>query len=155
MLVGDILQGPEVALAAYLSTGLDSLANSTSTSTGLKLGAAIDNSAGLYTEVTWRLKLGTLTPGAGGFVELYCLPGDDDTGNFAEGSDSLQPQSCYLAWVWPLNPASGAPYHFTGRLWLPRYSKWLLRNKAGVALASSGNTLQYQLVKDSIVPREA
>lgn len=154
-LVADILHGRVGTLTQYLSTELNSLANSTSTSTGLKLGAAIDNSSDLYPWITWRFKGNTWTPTTGGFLELYCLPGDAAAGNFAEGSDSIQPQSCYLAWIWPLNPASGAPYHFTPALRLPRFSKWLLRNKSGAALNASTNTLHYQTLHDSIVPRAA
>lgn len=154
-LVADILHGRVGSFTNYLTTELNSLANSTSTSTGLKLGAAIDNSSDLYPWITWRFKGNTWTPTTGGFLELYCLPGDAAAGNFAEGSDSIQPQSCYLAWVWPLNPASGAPYHLTQRLPMPRFSKWLFRNKSGAALASASNTLAYQLSHDSIIPRSA
>jgi hypothetical protein len=136
--MANILQIAPTSFTSYVDTALNSLANG-----AMVIGAAIDNSSDRYTLVRWRLNLNTITPTAGGYIELYCLPGDAAGGNFAEGSDAIQPQSCYLKWLWPLRATSAAPYHFTDPLALPVYSKWLIRNASGAAFNAASNVLAH------------
>lgn len=136
--MANILQLSPTVYTNYITGDFNSLANGS-----MAIGAAIDNSSARYTLVRWRLNLNTINPSAGGYVELYCLPGDAAGGNFAEGSASIQPQSCYLKWIWPLRAASSTPYHFTDQLALPVYSKWLVRNMSGVAFNAGSNVLAH------------
>jgi hypothetical protein len=138
--MANVLQLALASYTNYLTTALNSLADGSSV-----LGAAIDNSSSRNTLVHWRLNLNTLTPAAGGYVELYCLPGDSAAGNFAEGDASTLPQAQYLMQTWYLRNASSTPYHFAERLPMPVYSKWLIRNKAGVAFNAGSNVLAYSL----------
>ena len=136
--MANILQLALASYTGYLTTGLNSLASGSSV-----LGAALDNSSDRMPSIHWRLKLNTVTPTTGGYVELYCLPGDGAAGNFAEGDASILPQAQYLMHTWYLRASSAAPYHFVERLPLPVYSKWLVRNVSGATWNAASNTLDY------------
>lgn len=138
--MANILQVALSAYTSYLSTGLNSLANGSAV-----LGAAIDNSSGRLPSIHWRVNLNTITPTAGGYLELYCMPGDAAAGNFAEGDATNLPQAQYLMHTWYLRAASSTPYHFVERLPAPIYSKWLIRNQSGAAFNAASNVLAYSL----------
>jgi hypothetical protein len=126
------------------STDLNSLANSSSESTGKVLGSAIDNEADKYMNADFELNLGSFggTPSSGGYVELYLLYSVDGT-NFCDGSTTVDPPATALVGAFAIR-ANTAAQRITidGVPLLPFKFKTLLRNKTGQSFNASGNTLK-------------
>lgn len=137
------------SLTAYESTDLNSLANSTSESTGKVLCDEIDNSTNLYFYMMVELALASITSGSGApFVGLWLLiPADGST--YETGSTTVDPSKPQHV-VFPLKASyTGAQTVVIDGIPIPPTKfKFLLQNKAGIAFASSGNTLKYTMYSE-------
>lgn len=127
------------------STSLNSLANSTSESTGKVLGSAIANETDLYQLIDIEIVLASITSGSGspyiGIWFLYTLDGT----NYDDGSTTVDPAKAYAVTV-PLKASyTGAQRVVIEDIPIPPLGfKTLLQNNSGAALASSGNTFKYR-----------
>jgi hypothetical protein len=129
----------DVAFTSILTTQLNSLA-----SAGVSaLSAAITNGTSLSMLMDISLILGSITPsGSGPFVEIHMSPlqGDGSTyANVFAGGPTL---------VGVLGLSAGASIKAASLLGVqlpPGSYELALVNQAGVALASSGNTMYYRL----------
>lgn len=141
MTVASRLLDSAPSYTSYLTTEVNSLADGAGV-----LGNDINNSSRLPF-VVWRLNLASLTPTAGGYIELYSMPGDGT--NYAEGDATNLPRPDYLIWTWSLRAGSGARYLWTKLIPVMWRQKVLIYNKAGAAFAGSGTVLSYALVKET------
>jgi hypothetical protein len=130
-----------VAIQTYLSTELNSLAND-----GNKLGAAIDNSTNrdFYLDVEVYLASVDLSVQTNPAIYIYLVKSLDDT-NYEDGSDSVDPAKAPTQ-VIALRVVNATQRRVTETpIVIPPGSfKLLIENKAGAALASSGNTVKYR-----------
>jgi hypothetical protein len=141
----------EAAAANLLTTELNSLGNS-STTTLSTIGAAIDNTSNLFqfADVEF-LAGGTYTPTAGGFLELWLVMTLDGT-NYEDGSSSIPPGRPADIIIPIRNGTTITPRNTArGLLLPPALFKPLVRNQSGAALPSSGNTLRYRAYNNSYV----
>ncbi len=138
------------SLQTYLSTELNSLANN-----GNKLGAAINFAASgsdrkLYLDVEVYLASVDLSAQTNPAIYIWLLARTDGT-NFEDGSDSVDPARAPDKII-PLREVNGAQRVFARfLLTTPDQGKLLIENKAGAALAASGNTVKYYLYSQEIV----
>jgi len=136
------------SLVTYLSTELNSLANDAN-----KLGSAIDFASAnrkMYMDVEVYLASIDLSDQTNPAIHIWLLPRTDGT-NFEDGSDSVTPARAPDKVV-PLREVNGAQRVFARFLMTtPDQGKLLIKNKTGVALASSGNTVKYRLYSQEIV----
>jgi hypothetical protein len=137
-------------IVSYLTTELNSLANNAN-----KLGAAIDfTAAGIdrvpYVDLEVYLASVDLSAQVNPALYLWLLARTDGT-NFEDGGDSVNPARMPDKII-PLRAVNGAQRVFA-RLMLstPDQGKILLGNRAGAALASSGNTLKYYTYGEQVV----
>lgn len=143
---------PESPVTA-MSASLNGLANSTSSSTGKNLSSVIaDNATDLYEWMDVSLSLATLTPAAGGRIELTVLYAIDGT-NYEAGGTTVDVQGAPTV-VFYLNAVAGASL-LTAREGSIRIRpfkfKFLLRNLSGVALNASGNVLTFARYNEQVV----
>ena len=128
--------GAEVATTTH-STSLNSLAD------GSFAGAssAITNSSDLFEFMDVELVLGSLSPAAGAFVDVWIYYSIDAT-NFADAAKPLQTSA--LLCTFQLDTTAATAQRLFNRLIpiAPHDFKLDVRNKAGVALNASGNTLK-------------
>ena len=138
------------SVVTYLSTELNSLAND-----GNKLGSSIDFTASgadrkLYMDVEIYLNTVDLSGQTNPAIHIWLLARTDGT-NFEDGSDSVTPARAPDKIV-PLREVNAAQRVFARFLMTtPDQGKLLIKNKTGVALASSGNTVKYRLYSQEIV----
>ena len=132
------------ALTAYLSTDLNSLADSTSDTTGFSVvGAEIANETNLYQYIDLELVLAAqgVARAAGAFVAVYINYAADGT---TYGDTSNKAFSELLA-VFPLDAATTARRITKVNLPIPPIDfKLLVLNDTGQALAATLNTLKYR-----------
>lgn len=131
------------SLTSLLTTELNSLANSTSASTGKVLSGAITMSSDLREFIAFQLDVtyGS-APSSGGYVGLWMVRSIDAT-NFEDGDTSTDPSKAEEV-IFPLRAVTTAQRIIIPGFVVPPYDfKILLRNKAGQAMSSSGNTLKY------------
>jgi hypothetical protein len=127
------------AIATYYTTELNSIADGSF----VAVGAEIANETDLYQYIVFELVLASLSPAAGAFVDIWIDYQPDGT-NYADPSKPLQ-TTALLAALALDTTATTAQRITSGALGiLPMDFKLQLRNKAGVALAASGNTLKYR-----------
>jgi len=136
------------SLVTYLSSELDCLANDAN-----KVGSAIDFSAAnrkMYMDVEIYLASVDLSAQTNPAIYIWLLARTDGS-NFEDGSDTVTPARAPDKIV-PLREVNDAQRVFA-RLLLttPDQGKLLIKNKTGVALASSGNTVKYMLYSQEIV----
>lgn len=126
------------AIATYYTTELNSITDGTF----VAVGAEIANETDLYQYIAFELVLASLTPAAGGYVDIWIDYQPDGT-NYADPAKPLQTTA--LLTSIPLDTAAAAQ-RITSRACsiLPMDFKLQLRNKAGVTLAGSGNILKYR-----------
>lgn len=131
------------SLTSYLTTELNSLADAAN-----KLGAAIDNSAGLdmYADVEISLAAQGSARSAGAYVAVYLIPSADGGTTYAYGGDSLDPGANHLVATVPFDAATTARDQLATMIPVPPgHFKLLIQNQTGQALAASGSTVQYRL----------
>lgn len=126
------------AIATYYTTEL----NSITTGTFVAVGAELANETDLYQYIVFEVVLASLTPAAGGYVDIWIDYQTDGT-NYADPAKPLQTSAflCALGL-----DTTAAAQRITSRpcAILPIDFKLQLRNMAGVTLAASGNTLKYR-----------
>ena len=131
-------------IQSYLTTELNSLADE-----ALVLGAAIDfTSAGndrkLFLDVEVYIASVDLSAQTNPAFYIWLLRRTDGT-NFEDGGTSVTPQRMPDKII-PLREVSAVQrIQSTMLLTIPDQGKILIKNEAGAALASSGNTLKYNL----------
>lgn len=142
-------------IASLMTTELNSLANNAGA-----LGVEYDNATNLYLWGYFELVVtyGT-NPTAGNLVELYLVPAPDGT-NYADNTTGASGTTSanYYVGGFPLRAVTTAQRigltgaSGSGPIWLPPCKfKAFVINKAGQAMAASGNTLKmipyrYQIV---------
>jgi len=132
------------AVQSYLTTELNSLADGAN-----KLGAAIDNSSNkdFYMDVEIYLASVDLSAQTNPAIYIWLLARTDGT-NFEDGGDAVDPARAPDKIV-ALQAVSGAQRVFArGLLQTPDQGKLLIGNRAGAALASSGNTVKYMVYSE-------
>lgn len=132
-----------LARTTWLSTELNSLANS-SANTLSTLGAAFQNTAAWLYYDTEFLAGSTLTPAAGAFIELWQLRSLDGGTNYEDGSASVAPGrpadiTILVRAGTTITPRSGA----SRGILPPAFYKPIARNQTGVSLPASGNVISY------------
>ncbi len=136
------------ALVAYLSSGLDALAND-----ARAIGAAIDNSTALdiYMDLELRLAAQSGARSAGARVDIYLVSSLDGGTNYGYGDAALTPAAHALIWSFALDAAVTARYVTSKPLGIgPGHHKLLLVNNTGQALAGTLNTLKYRVYSEEI-----
>lgn len=144
-----ITQSGYLASAASLTfSGTQTLASLTDNEY-TDLSDEVDNSTNKYLFADFYFDLGSITPvGVDCGVEVYVVPSVDDTnyptwtGNVT--SDESENALFYVGFV-PLNVATAAQKGILRNVQLPP-GKWKVgvRNRAGVGLAASGNTMYWR-----------
>ena len=131
-----------VGRTTWLSTELNSLANS-SANVLSTLGAAFQNtSAWIYYDVEF-LAGGTLTPAAGAFIEVWHLRSLDGT-NYEDGSATVAPGRLADATIAVRAGTTITPRAGANRGVLPPATyKPIARNQTGVSLPASGNVISF------------
>jgi hypothetical protein len=129
------------------STTLDSLANSTSGTTGVSAFVTHDNSTDKKLYANVRITLGSLTPAAGGSITLCVFSAQDTTAptnTAGYGGGDRYP--------YPLDATTSAKECIIPMVRLyPESMRLCLVNNAGVALAASGNGLRVRPYGESVV----
>lgn len=127
------------AIATYYTTELNSLADGSF----VAVGSAIANESGLYQYIDLEIVLASLSPAAGAYIDVW-LDATLDGTNYSDAGKALQTSS--LLCTVQLDTASTTAQRIVVRnLTIPPLGfKLQLRNKSGVALGASGNTLKYR-----------
>jgi hypothetical protein len=124
--------------ASVMTSELNSLADDARAISG-----AIDNTSELdfWDDVELVVTYGT-APSTGGTVELYLVESVDGT-NYGDGSSGVAPPATALVGVFPLRAVTSAQRIMVRGVMVPPLKfKYLVTNKAGQAMAASGNTLK-------------
>lgn len=122
-----------------LTTDLNALANNALSAAS----AAIDNTADRYDAIDVEIALASLTPTGSPVVNVWIAYSTDGT-NYDDGSVS----EMQLLAVLPLSTSASAKRVSRGPFLLrPLKFKLYAENKAGPALAASGNVLSYRMYK--------
>lgn len=127
------------ALQTYHTTALNSLADGSYTT----IGAAITNETDLYQYINVELFLAALSPTAGAFVDVWMYPTMDAT-NFASDSNALQTSNLLCTFQLGITASTVQRLVRTNIPIPPLDFKVNVRNKSGVTLSSSNNTLKYR-----------
>ena len=130
----------EGSVTTVMSTDLNALADDAN-----NIGGVIDNTTDLFVFDDYELHTAALgyTPTAGAVIELYILASIDDGTTYEDGSDSITPPSSALMGVFNLRASTAAQTHIIRQVYIPANKfKLLVINKAGAALAATGNTLR-------------
>jgi hypothetical protein len=124
------------AIQTPISTGLNSLANNARV-----VSATITSTREHYADAELLLTF-AVSPAANGYVSLYLLPTLDGT-NFADGDASIVPASNMQVGSFLPQINTNAQRLAIRQIILPAVNyRWLIWNRAGQALAASGNTLR-------------
>lgn len=124
-----------------ISTELNSLADQ-----GQAIAStAYDNSSNLYLfcDVEWHHEILGFTPSLGSLIELYLIREVLATGSFEDGDATIAPPAQNLVGIFNIRSTTAAQTHILRQIPVPADKwKWLVINKTGGTLASSGNTLR-------------
>jgi hypothetical protein len=148
--MSELRWGAYDSLQSYLTTELNSLANGSNV-----LGAAIDfTAAGVdrkaYMDVEIYLASVNLSAQTNPSIYLWLLPRTDGT-NFEDGGASVNPARSPDKII-PLRAFNGVQRVFARfLLTTPDQGKVLVGNRAGAALASTGNTVKYYIYGEEII----
>ena len=129
-----------------LTTELNSLAND-----GLAISSEIDNSSDkkLFVDIEVYLASVDLSSQPNPAIYIWLIARTDGT-NFEDGGSSVEPARMPDAII-PLREVNGAQRVFARMLMAtPDQFKILVQNKTGTALASSSNTLKYNLYGETV-----
>ncbi len=141
------LSGYKVAIATALTTELSPAGVGLANGSTSALSAEIDNSTTKYLYADMELNLASLTPTSGGYVALYLVPTVDGTNYplFDTGASPGTANNNYFVGSFTTKAAAAAQRIVMREIQLPpgKY-KLAVYNGAGVALASSGNTLSWR-----------
>lgn len=127
------------SVQSYLTTELNALADDAN-----KLGAAIDNSSAkdFYMDVEIYLASVDLSAQTNPTIHIWLVPRTDGT-NFEDGGDAVTPARAPNKIV-ALRAVNGIQRIIArGLLQTPDQGKLLIGNRAGAALAATGNTVKY------------
>lgn len=129
-------------VATALDTGLNSLADDANA-----LSAEIDNSGTsdlwLFDDLEWHHATLGYTPSAGAVIEVYLIQRELDGTGYEDGDGSIDPPASNLVGVFNIRASTAAQTHILRQIPIPgdRF-KYLVINKTGGTLPSSGNTLK-------------
>lgn len=128
--------------STVMSTGLNSLANNENV-----VSSEIDNSVDLYLfdDVEWHHATMTYAPDADSVIELYCVSQNLDGTGYEDGEDgTIDPPQVNLVGVFNIRDGvTAAQTHILRQIPIsPAKYKYIVINKTGQTLASSGNTLK-------------
>jgi hypothetical protein len=140
--------------ACFAGADLNSLASASSVLSSL---ADIDNSSALDMFADISISLGSITPAAPNFVGVYLYPVNQDgtsygDGLFTGGTQSTGvPSPSYFVGSIVLTTTAKVQVGMLERIVLPPGKfRWLVQNNAGVAFASSSNTISFRTYNRSI-----
>jgi hypothetical protein len=133
------------AIQTYYTTEMNSITDGTF----VAVGAELANETDLYPYIMFELVLASLTPAAGGFVDIWINYQMDGT-NYADPAKPLQTSALLCALGLDTAAAAQRIVSPACAIW-PVDFKLQLRNKAGVTLAASGSTLKYRRFFDQAV----
>lgn len=135
----------------YASAGFSTELNSLANGNAVIAATQIDNSANLDVFADVSISLGSVTTGSGTpFIGLYLYPLNQDGSTYGDGNFGSAaagpPPSAYYAGAIPCQvSATGVIVGMVRGIILPPGKfKFLLFNQAGVALASSANTVNWR-----------
>ena len=134
------------SVTTAISTNLNSLADD-----GLAISSAIDNSANkdLFIDIEVYLASVDLSAQTNPAIYVWLIARTDGT-NFEDGGSSVTPARAPDKIV-PLREVNGAQRVFARMGMLtPDQVKILVQNKAGAALADSGNTIKYMVYGETV-----
>lgn len=142
-------EGAWVDRGNVLTTEMNSLANDAYILQSV--ASAIANQTNLDQYGMFELDLASLDPSAGGCVEVYGVRSLDGGSTYEDTPGTNNPATHLLLAVIPLDEASSAKNAFSKPFWFdPNATKFCVKNRAGVAFASSGNTLKLWTNNDEI-----
>jgi hypothetical protein len=130
------------SIASALTTELNSLGDGSFSSAS----SVITNESGspaLYQYIDLELVLASLSPATGAYVDVWLLATLDAT-NYADASKALQTASLLCSFQLDTTAATAQRIVRSNIPIPPLDFKLQLRNKAGVSLGASGNTLKYR-----------
>jgi len=128
--------------ANVMTTELNSLADDANA-----LSSEIDNSTNLYLfdDVEWHNASLGYTPTAGAVIELYIIQIQLDGTGYEDGDGTIDPPASNLVGVFNIRASTAAQTHILRQIPIPPDKfKYLVINKTGGTLPSSGNTLRRQ-----------
>ena len=127
------------SVTSVFTTEMNSLAN------GQKVvSSEIDNSINpyLFNDAELYLESFPLAPSSQGLIELYIIQSIDGI-NYEDGGATLNPSASNLVGIFQIIPSINAQRKTIKNISVPPFKfKYILINKTGVVLASSGNTLK-------------
>lgn len=130
----------EVASAStIMTTELNSLANNATA-----ISSEVNNTSNLYLFDDVELYTNTFgsTPTAGSVIELYQVVALDGT-NYEDGNASIDPPASNLVGVFNIRASTSAQRHVLRMIpAAPLKYKYVVKNKTGVALNASSNTVK-------------
>jgi len=141
------------SLVTYFTTELNSLADSTSETTGfVVLGAEIDNEANLFQYISFEIVIAAQgsARAVGGVIEIWKAEAVDATPNYPADTNAAFITNFLRAFVF--DAATTGRRLVITNVPLPPYKvKFQLRNDTGQALAASGNTFKYRRHNEQVV----
>ena len=122
-----------------LTTELNSLADDANA-----VSSEIDNNSEyLFDDVEWHNATLGYTPSAGATFEVYIISQELDGTGYEDGDSTIDPPSSNLVGVFNVRASIAAQTHILRGVTLPPEKfKYLVINKTGGSLPSSGNTLR-------------
>jgi hypothetical protein len=135
----------ESAVSA-LTTGLNSLADGSFSAAS----SNITNSSDLYELMALEVNLAALSPATGAYIDIWIQYAIDNT-NYATSGKPLITSALLTTFNLDTTASTAQRLYRGGLPIWPHNFNLVLRNKAGVALASSGNTLKYSRYNEQSV----
>lgn len=140
------------SIQTYLTTGLNSLANSTSDTTGFSaVGAEVDNETDKYEYIEFELNLAAQgsARSTGARVEIWVSKKVDGS-NYSDDTNAAFVHQFLCAFQ--LDAATTARRQIIDNIPIaPSHQKYQVRNVTGQAFAASGSTLKYRRYNQQVV----